>query len=397
MFRAFGGADTVNVNDLTGTDVTSVDVDLAASGGGGDGAIDSVVVNGTAGPDALAAFSTGGNVAVSAPPATVTVSGGEAANDAVHVNGGTGNDVTTVHGLLVGLASLDVDGGGDVDTTQLEGTKAADTIQILPNTTAAFVQLGSGTPVNSTAEGLTVVGLSGADTITGSSGLAAITSLVVDGGKNNDTLLGGDGSDVLIGGAGNDFVDGNRGDDLALLGEGKDTFHWDPGDGSDTIEGQGGKDSLDFSGANVVESIDASPNGGRVRFFRDVATVTMDLDGVESIAFHALGGADTVTVNDLAGTDVTSVDVDLAASGGGGDAAADTVVVNGTAGPDKVKVAPPGGNVKVSGLAAQTLITGAEPAGDTLRIQTLAGDDTVSVASDVFGLIQVLVDLGPDV
>ena len=395
-FHAFGGTDTVTVEDLTGTDAKTVEVDLAASGGGGDGAVDTVVVSGTAGADALAASSSGGKVTVSAPPETVNVSGAEVANDAVHVNGGTGNDVITVRGPLSGLASLDVDGGADIDTTQIEGTKAADPIQILPNGTAAFVQVGAGTPVNSTAEDLSVLGLSGPDTITGSNGLAAITSLFVDGGKSNDTLLGGDGADVLIGGAGNDFVDGNRGDDVAFMGEGKDTFHWDPGDGSDTVEGQGGSDTLDFSGANVSEQIEVSANGGRVRFTRDVANITMDLDGVEGVAFHALGGADTVTVNDLTGTDAKTVDVDLAATGGGGDGAIDTVVVNGTTGADKVKAAASGPSVKVSGLAAQTRITGAEPANDTLRVQTIEGDDTVSVAAAVFALIQVVVDLGPD-
>ena len=396
VFHAFGGTDTVTVEDLTGTDAKTVEVDLAASGGGGDGAVDTVVVNGTVGADALAASSSGGKVMVSAPPATVTVSGGESANDAVHVNGGTGNDVITVHGPLSGLASLDADGGADSDTTQVEATKAADSIQILLNGTAAFVQVGAGTPVNSTAEDLSVLGLSGSDTITGSNGLAVITSLFIDGGKSNDTLLGGDGADVLIGGPGNDFVDGNRGDDLALLGEGKDTLHWDPGDGSDTVEGQAGNDTLDFSGANIAEQIDVSANGGRVRFTRDVANITMDLNDVEGFVFHALGGVDTVTVNDLTGTDAKTVDVDLAAFGGGGDGSADTVVVNGTTAPDKVKVASSGAGVKVSGLAAQTRITGAEPANDTLRVQTLEGDDTVLVAAAVLALIQVVVDLGPD-
>jgi hypothetical protein len=183
---------------------------------------------------------------------------------------------------------------------------------------------------------------------------------------------------------------------VALMGEGKDTFHWDPGEGSDTVEGQVGNDMLDFSGANVSENIDVSANGQRVRFFRDVASITMDLNGIEGVAFHALGGADTVTVNDLTGTDAKTVDIDLAAPGGGGDASADTVVVNGTTGADKVKVAPSGASVKVSGLAAQSRITGAEPANDTLRIQTLEGDDTVSVAAAVLALIQTVVDLGPD-
>ena len=54
----------------------------------------------------------------------------------------------------------------------------------------------------------------------------------------------------------------------------------------------------------------------RVRLFRDVGTITMDLNGVENIQFSALGGADTITVNDLTGTDVKQVNIDLSANGG---------------------------------------------------------------------------------
>ena len=45
-----------------------------------------------------------------------------------------------------------------------------------------------------------------------------------------------------------------------------------------------------------------------MRFTRDVANITMDLNDVEHIKFNALGGADNITVGDLAGTDVTQVD-----------------------------------------------------------------------------------------
>ena len=66
----------------------------------------------------------------------------------------------------------------------------------------------------------------------------------------------------------------------------------------------------------------------------------MDLNGVEQINLDALGGADTITVNDLTGTDVTQVDLDLAARRhGGGDGQADSVIVNGTAGADAITVA----------------------------------------------------------
>ena len=98
---------------------------------------------------------------------------------------------------------------------------------------------------------------------------------------------------------------------MALLGDGDDTFVWNPGDGSDTVEGQAGTDTLLFNGANVNENIDISANGARATLFRDVANVTMDLNGVERIQFNALGGADTITVNDLTGTDVKQVAIDL--------------------------------------------------------------------------------------
>src|SRR5207249_769760 len=125
------------------------------------------------------------------------------------------------------------------------------------------------------------------------------------------TLNGGADADVLTGSQGNDMVVGGTGNDVALLGAGDDTFVWNPGDGSDTVEGQAGFDTLLFNGANVSEKIDVSANGGRVRFFRDVANITMDLDDVERIDFTARGGSDTITVGNLAGTDVTQVNLNL--------------------------------------------------------------------------------------
>ena len=68
---------------------------------------------------------------------------------------------------------------------------------------------------------------------------------------------------------------------------------------------------MQFNGANIAENIDISANGGRVRFFRNIANVTMDLDDVERIDFNALGGADKIVVNDLSGTDVDQVRINL--------------------------------------------------------------------------------------
>jgi Ca2+-binding RTX toxin-like protein len=167
----------------------------------------------------------------------------------------------------------------------------------------------------------------------------------IDGGGGNDAIAGGKGSELLLGGDGTDSIDGNGGNDLALLGTGDDTFVWNPGDGSDTVEGQDGADTMLFNGANVPERVDLSANGNRIKFLRDPGNVTMDTAGVERVDFNALGGADIVTVNDLSGTDVSDVNVDLAATLGGatGDGQADSVIVNRTDGNDTINALYPTG------------------------------------------------------
>jgi len=199
---------------------------------------------------------------------------------------------------------------------------------------------------------------------------------------------------TIDGGDGNDTIDGNGGNDLALLGAGDDTFVWDPGDGSDTVEGQDGNDTLRFNGAKIAEHIDLSANGNRLRFFRDAGNITMYTAGVERVDFNALGGADVVTVNDLSGTDVNDVNVDLAGTLGGatGDGQADRVVVNGTEGNDAITVNGDASKLKASGLAATVVITHAEVANDRLEINTLAGRDTVDSGGLAAGAIQLFVD-----
>ena len=57
------------------------------------------------------------------------------------------------------------------------------------------------------------------------------------------------------------LITGGRGNDVAFLGDGNDTFVWNPGDGSDIVEGQDGTDTLVFNGSNVNENMDISANG----------------------------------------------------------------------------------------------------------------------------------------
>jgi Ca2+-binding RTX toxin-like protein len=308
-FRALGGADNVVVGDLTGTDLTLTGVDLRGPNGGGDGAADTVTVNGTQGNDVFGAAGDAGGVNVFGLQTAVNVSFEEQANDRLTLNALGGND--------------------NVDTTSLE----ADGIQL--------------------------------------------------------TMNGGLGADVLRGSEGDDLITGGDGEDVALMSAGDDAFVWNPGDDNDTLEGQDGTDRMLFNGANIAENIDVSANGGRVRFFRDVANVTTDLDDVEDITFRALGGADTMVVNDLSGTDVTELNTDLSAVVGAGDGQPDSVILQGTNGDDVAVVVGDASGVSVLGLAAQVNITGSEGGNDRLTINAVAGDDVVEASGLASGAIQL--------
>ena len=316
-FNALGGADNIVVGDLSGTDVTQIGLDLRGPDGGGDGAADTVTVNGTNGADVFGTAGDAGGVTVFGLQAAVNIFNQEQANDRLTLNALGGDDT-------VNASSLEADG----------------------------IQL---------------------------------------------TMNGGLGVDILIGSEGNDLVNGGDGNDTALMGAGDDTFVWNPGDDNDTLEGQDGFDTMLFNGANVDENIDISANGGRVLFTRDIANVTMDLDDVEGIDFNALGGADTIVVNDLSGTDVMEINLNLASTLGGevGDGQPDNITVTGTNGDDVVQVVRnANGGTSVLGLAAQVNITGAEAANDRLTVNALAGDDTVDASALEAGAIQLTADGG---
>jgi RTX calcium-binding nonapeptide repeat (4 copies) len=228
----------------------------------------------------------------------------------------------------------------------------------------------------------------------------AFTSTIpttIAGGDGNDALFGGAGAELFLGGAGNDRVDGNGGNDIADLGAGDDAFVWDPGDGSDTIEGGDGRnDTMIFNGAAANDQVKLSANGSHLTFFRNPGNITMDTHGVEQVDFNALGGSDLVTVNDLAGTDVAGVRVDLAGALGGtsADGQPDRVVVNGTNGDDAFKVdgAADGVRESATGLGAPVEILHADGGSDSLEINALDGQDTIDSSGLAPNTIQLLFD-----
>jgi hemolysin type calcium-binding protein len=241
-----------------------------------------------------------------------------------------GGIFVAVLGLVAGTAMAAYTGQVQGSTLKLTGDSASDTLVLHPNGTTLAVDVGVDGTVDFTFDEATFSAVSiaaggGDDEVT--LGAAAVNdkAVTVDGGSGDDTLRGGAGAETLLGNSGNDVVDGNQGADTALLGSGNDRFNWDPGDGSDTVEGQGNSDTLDFNGANIGEIFDVFADGGRVRFTRNIANITMDLDDVEAFNLRALGGTDQLTVDDMTGTNLRTADADL-----GGDAVPDTVIVNGS-------------------------------------------------------------------
>ena len=310
---------------------------------------------------------------------------GQAGNDRMIWNPGEGSDL--------------MEGGDGIDTAEVNGGNGAENFTITPNGTRVRFDRVSPGPFSldiGTTENLVLNMNGGDDTFIAANGLANLIHLTVDGGDGNDTITGGDGNDTLIGGAGNDVITGGRGNDTLLGGIGDDTFVWNPGDGSDTVDGGAGTDTLQFNGANIAENIDITANGSHVRFTRDIASINMDLNGIENINFAALGGIDNIRVGDLTGTGVTQVAIDLAgvAGSGVGDGAADSVTVNGTVGNDNIQVAGAGGSVTVAGLPATVTLAGSEAAIDQLIVEGGAGNDVITAAGLAAGVIGLTIDGG---
>jgi len=214
----------------------------------------------------------------------------------------------------------------------------------------------------------------------------------LNGGPGADTLIGGRFAETLNGFTGIDTVEGNAGADTAVLGAGADLFVWDPGDGNDVVQGGSELDTIRFNGSAAAEIFGAAAFGSELRLTRNLGAVVMRSQDVETVALNALGGADSLTVNDLDTTDVTTVNLGLAV-GGSGDVAADSVVVNGTTAADIAQVIAAGTTVQVNGLDPQVNIVGSEAASDRVTLNGLGGNDTLS-AGALAALMQLTLDGG---
>ena len=175
-FNALGGADIVTVSDLTGTDVTDVNVDLAGTLGGatGDGATDSVIVNGTNGNDTINVNGDASGVAVSGLASTVAIQHQEP-TDLLDVNGPRRRR-RDLGGCARRAGDRPDSSTAATETTRSPAARASRRCSAATGTT------------RSTATAATTLALMGAGDDT----------FVWDPGDGSDTIEGQDGADTML-------------------------------------------------------------------------------------------------------------------------------------------------------------------------------------------------------
>jgi Ca2+-binding RTX toxin-like protein len=448
LFRAAAGADAVTVNDLTGTQVQHVSLDLFSNA---TNQTNTVTISGTDAADHITVAASTNGIDVAGLSATVTILGAEKNVDSLLINARGGADSGDFYGSdhneivdlfpvgqqlrffsdAIGI-TMDCDateqvnfrafGGADqITVNDLTGTSvtrvgvdlSGNTFGLGDEQTDTVVVNGSQTNdvivLSGSTHGVNVLGLTAAVTIVGTDesldqlginalgGVDIVDASALQAGVINLTLNGGAGNDTLIGSQGNDLINGGQGVDVMVGEAGSDTFPWNPGEGSDVIEGGAGQDTMLFNGANIDELLDLSANGSRLRFFRNVGTITMDCNEVEVIQVNARGNADTISINDLTGTGVTHVNLDLAGIAGSGqkDDQPDTIVISGTTNNDAVAISGTPGGISVLGLSAIVNIVATDPTLDELVLHMLGGDDVVTATDLQSGVIKLTVRGGP--
>jgi hypothetical protein len=193
-------------------------------------------------------------------------------------------------------------------------------------------------------------------------------------GSGNDNLLGGGGDDLIDGGGGRDSLVGAGGADTLIGGDEFDIFTWNPGDGNDVIEGgDGDNDVMFFNGSAAAEIFTLTAVGTHLLLLQTGGTV-IDAAGVEQVNVVAGAGGDTVAVNDLTGTDVQVININL----GIADLATDAVIVRGTAAADDLTATVSSGVMTVDGLDYDVNVSSANPE-DHLTVNGNAGNDSISV------------------
>jgi len=150
---------------------------------------------------------------------------------------------------------------------------------------------GTVTPVGTGNDVVVILGGSGNDTLTGTSGadyidannrpgnLTVADTDTLNGAGGNDILFGRFGNDTLNGGTGEDVLDGGDGNDVVNGGDDNDTLNGGAGD--DLLTGGGGDDSID--GGSGLDTAVVGPDA------------TYTANGTGWVVSTASTGSDTLT------------------------------------------------------------------------------------------------------
>ena len=283
----------------------------------------------------------------------------------VDFDGGSGNDVIVV-GSAGGTGNI-IDGGSGND----------------------YIELGSGIAVP-----FTINGNAGEDHI-----LAGAAADTINGGPGNDVIFGRNGADTINGGTGADTIYGEVGADVLRGDAGADTFVWTPGHGIDAvIDGGADNDTLSVStgdGSDLVTVTTPGANTVRLSW----AAELLDASSVEGLNINLGQGADTLTVNDLFDSGVTTLSIDLGRvnsnaanpnvnpNNSAGDVADDSVALFGRPISDNFTVTTrtvvANGDELVDilqGVYNTNIVGGVWDEGDDLTVSAEAGGDTITGA-----------------
>ena len=354
------GNDTLNGNQGPDTLLGEDGDDLIRGGSENDqiaGGIGADRVLGGSGDDVIAGDDGNDSLAGEAGADTIrggsgidSISGGddadtlEGGDDLDYISGQGGNDTITgdagadrIRGndgddLLIwniGDGSDLNDGGTGEDTLDLNGSNAADNVNVIDSGTGFQVGIATAQIANDQVDRLDIETFAGNDVVdaTGLSAnmliqknrLAGIDAgLLINAGLGNDTILGSQGTDEIHGGDGADEIIGHAGDDCIFGDAGDDTIHGDTsatngifgqnhsigddvifaGDGNDTVNGGLGADTI--GGGNGQDLLYGSrssdffhPNAPiteRPPFYSDLTLTSVDL--AKRALFQQLANAD---------------------------------------------------------------------------------------------------------
>ena len=112
-----------------------------------------------------------------------------------------------------------------------------------------------------------------------------------------------------------------------------------------------------------------------------MANISLDSAALELVDLRTLAGNDRVNVHDLTGTTITDINVDLAAStGGGGDTQPDSIIVEGTDTADTFTISGGAGSRTSAGWRPRSRSLTRRPA-LTVSISARSAETTPSTTS----------------